>query len=336
MKTTSTVLCDVMADDAPSTATEITSHVLESEDVRVTLLSLGCIVQDWQVAGRSVTLGYDRVESYLDNRNHFGEVVGRVANRIRNGHFSLLGRDYRLPITSPPHHLHGGPLGFGRRLWRADPDGSRGVLFSLHSPDRDQGYPGAVDVEVFIKLTGHRLIWEMTAKPDQPTPINLAQHLYFNLNGSGAARGHVLYLNADSYTPNDETGCPTGQIVPVADTQFDFRTARSLNEADIQGQGFDHNMVLNMGRGRPTAELTGSDLHLRLWTDQPGLQLYDGGNLASTGAALPGQSHQPGTAICLEAQGFPNAPNEPAFPSIICTPDQPYFQRTEIEIAPKP
>ncbi len=325
-----------MPDGMPTTASQIQSHTLTEGDVSVTLLSLGCIVQDWQVAGRSVTLGYENFESYLENRNYFGAVVGRVANRIRNGRFCLSGREYTLPITAAPHHLHGGPVGFGRRLWRADPDGSRGVRFSLHSPDMDQGYPGAVDVEVYIKLTGRRLIWEMVAQPDRPTPINLAQHLYFNLNGTGSARDHVLRLDADSYTPRDKTGCPTGEIAPVKGTQFDFLSPLRLSAADPQGQGFDHNMVVNTGGGRPVAELTGTDMHLRLWSDQPGLQLYDGGGLGIAPGALPGQSHTPGTGICLEAQGFPNAVNEPGFPSVICTPDQPYFQRTEIEIGPLP
>ncbi|SMX32011.1 aldose epimerase family protein [Maliponia aquimaris] len=313
----------------------ITSHVLADGDTAVTVLSLGCAVQDWQVAGRRVVLGYDDPEAYRDNPRSMGIVVGRVANRTAQGRFTLDGTDWQLPVGPGGHHLHGGPNGLGKRNWALTPDGPRGAVLRLSSPHLDQGYPGAVDFEVRLTLDGSALTWEMTARPDRPTPVNLAQHLYFNLAGAGTVRDHVLRLNASRYTPAGPDLVPTGEVLPVTGSRYDFLAARSLAEADPQGAGYDLNFALDGGTG-PAAELVAPDgMTLRLWTDQPGLQLYTSTSLAPFAQPWPGVAHGPWGGICLEAQGFPNALNTPGFPPIVVTPDTPYRQVTTIDIAPR-
>ncbi|MBV2359275.1 galactose mutarotase [Thalassococcus sp. CAU 1522] len=310
----------------------IRRHVLGDGAVCVTVLSMGAAVQDWQVGGRRMVLGYADPEDYRANPMSMGVICGRVANRIGGARFALDGRDWVLPANDGRNHLHGGPRGFGRRNWAMETDGDNAVRMTLHSPDGDMGYPGALDVTVVLRLSGHALTWDMTAIPDRVTPVNLAQHLYFSL---GVATVHDLSLrvDADGFTPTAPDLVPTGQILPVRG-RTDFRQARRLAEADPQRLGHDGNFVLR-GNADPAAEATAPDgVRLRLRTDQPGLQVYMSNSLRSYGTPLPGQRHDRFAALCLEAQGFPDAVNQPGFPSILCSPDQPYRQVTTVEIAP--
>ncbi|WP_435310972.1 aldose epimerase family protein [Primorskyibacter sedentarius] len=314
-------------------ADQIRRHVLEGDDTQVAVLSVGCAVQDWRVAhdgGETpVVLGYADPADYRAGANAMGLVVGRVANRTDRGRFTLGGETWHLPANNPPHHLHGGPGGLGRCNWVMEPDGSRAVRLTYHSPHLDQGYPGAVDFEVTITLEGRRLIYDMRAVPDRETPINLAQHSYYNLMGRGPVNAHELRIAAQEYTPTGPDLLPLGHLAPVEGTEYDFRDARPIGDADLDG-----NLALEGGEA-PAAEVTAPNgLRLRLWTDQPGLQLYNGVSLAPHGTPLAGQDHQRYGGVCLEAQGFPNAVNTPAFPSILYSPDTPYTQRTQIEIAP--
>lgn len=313
----------------------ISSHVLRDGDTTVTVLSMGCAVQDWQVAGRRMVLGYDDPAAYRDNPRSMGIVVGRVANRTAQGRFTLEGTTFQLPVGPGGHHLHGGPNGLGKRNWHLTPEGDRAAVLRLTSPHLDEGYPGAVTFEVRLSLDGSALTWEMTAHPDRPTPVNLAQHLYFNLAGTGTVRDHTLRLAASRYTPTGPDLVPTGEVLPVSGTRYDFLAARSLAQADPQGAGYDLNFALDGGSG-PAAELSAPDgMTLRLWTDQPGLQVYTCGSLAPHARPWPGVPHGNWAGICLEAQGFPNALNTKGFPPIIVTPDAPYRQVTTIDIAPR-
>lgn len=311
----------------------IEHHILRDGDTEITVLSLGCCVQDWRVGGRRVVLGYADPEDYRTNPKSMGMVVGRVANRISGGRFTLDGETWELSRNSGENTIHGGPQGFGKRLWRMEPDGPRAVTFRLTSAHLDQGFPGALEVSLRMTLDGAALTWTMEAVPDRPTPVNLCQHLYFNLAGEGGIRDHRFRIAADRYTPVDAATLPTGEIRPVSGSRFDFRTARPLSEADPDSLGYDTNFALN--GTNPAAEAVSPDgMRLRLWTDRPGLQFYTGAYLTAHGTPWPGVDHVPFGGFCMEAQDFPDAVNQPGFPPTICTPDRPYRQTTTIEIAP--
>lgn len=312
---------------------EIKSHTLRDGDVAVTVLSMGCAVQDWQVGGRRVVLGYADPEDYRQNPASMNVVVGRVANRIAEGRFTLDGETVQLPVDAAGIHLHGGPEGLGWQNWDMTVESPRCVVLRHQSPDGHMGYPGTVDFTVRITLTGHRLRWEMTGTPDRATPIAMAQHLYFNLNGEGLVTDHALQVHASQITLTDDSLVTTGETAPVAGTRFDYRQPRVIAEADPEGEGYDLNFVLDGGDG-PQAVLTAPDgMTLRLWTDQPGLQVYNSLWLEPTLPAL-GTPHRQFAGLCLEAQDVPNAVNLPDFGSVIRTPNAPYRQVTEIEITP--
>ncbi len=307
---------------------QITSHVLRDGDTEVTVLSLGCAVMDWRVRDRHVVLGYSTPEHYRQNPASMGVICGRVANRIAGAQFDLDGVTYSLPANASPHHLHGGPGGIGRRNWQMSRDGERAVEFRLLSEDGDQGYPGRVAFRVVMRLKGGRLTWKMEGVLDRVTPINLAQHLYFNLTGQGTVADHSLRIVADRYTPNGPDLVPLGRIDPVAGTAYDFRTPVRLGD----GEGWDGNLILTKGAD-PAAEVVVPDgMTLRLWTDRPGMQVYTANTLTHVLPEGPGAAHGRFAGLCLEAQDMPNAVNVPAFGSILCSPDAPYRQVTSIEI----
>ncbi len=308
---------------------DIQTAVLETDQARVKVLSLGCVVQSWQAAGREVILGYADPADYIENPVAMGMVIGRVANRISNGRMVVDGAEHALPLNGGAHHIHGGPGGFGWRNWAMEQDGNT-VHLTLHSPDGDQGYPGALDAHVTMTLTDAKLRYEMRATVDRPCPINMAQHIYFNLMGAGDVMDHRLHLNAARHTPNKADLTPMGHVAPVDGTRYDFRTERSLHDADPERQGTDGNVVL-VGGDAPAATLTAPDgTRLRLWTDQPGMQVYTAVSLRPHGTPT-GAPHQPFGALCLEAQGYPDALSH-GFPSTLHGPDKPYVQITEIEI----
>jgi len=321
----------------PVDPADIRSHVLRDGDVAVRVLSLGCVVQSWVVDGTPVVLGYVDLADYIANPYCMGMVAGRVANRVRNARFNLGRVEYTLPANDPPHHLHGGPGGIGWRNWTLEPDGPKAARLTLETPHLDQGWPGAARFKVILRLHNAQLTYDISATTDRPAPINLAQHSYFNLNGTGDILDHELQINAPHYTPNDATGVPTGAIDPVAGTRFDFTRPRRIGDAnpdlgpDLSPDlgGFDGNLALQGGHA---VHLTGAKRSLELWTDQPGLQLYTGGKLGHHGTPAPGPNHAPFAGLCLEAQGFPDAVNQPHFPQILCTPDAPYRHITRIEI----
>ena len=315
---------------------------LESGDAAVSILSLGCAVRDWRIDGArgslSVVLGFPRLEDYVLHARAHGAVVGRVANRTANGRFELDGKTRQLSQNDGVHHLHGGAVGLDRRVWAMEVDtAAETVRLAYSSPDGEEGYPGRVEFAVSYRLDGARLICEMSGRPDRPTPINLAQHNYYNLAGTGTVRDHVLEVDAPEFTPVDAGLIPRGVIRSVEGTALDFTEPRSLEEADPEGAGIDNNLVLRAGRdpGEPAARVhcPRSGVSLRLRTSEPALQIYDGAGASVAVPGHEGQIYGPFAGLCLEAQHFPDSLHNPDWPSIIRTPEQPYLQRLEVEIA---
>ena len=303
---------------------EITEHILEDARQRLRVLSYGAITADWRVAqgGRAVpvVLGHADARRYLDDSTYMGAIVGRVAGRIGDARFSLGGREYHLSRNDGRHHLHGGTRGLARRNWRLEPDGARALRLTCRLDDGEDGYPGAVDVRVDMRLERGRLTLDMRAQVDRPTPLSLAQHNYYNLAAAGTVWGHRLRVEAARYTETDDELIATGAVRPLP-APLDFRCGKGLEAA--QHGAMDLNMVLEEGRDPnwPVAVLSHAGFTLRMWTDQPGLQVYTGGNLPT-----------PGAGICLEPQCWPGAVNHAGFPSPIVTPEQPYAQRLVLEI----
>ncbi len=290
------------------------------------MLSYGAITADWRVlhGGQMVpvVLGHADAQAYLADDSHMGAIVGRVAGRIGGARFRLGGRDYQLSRNEGPNHLHGGSGGLGRRNWQLEPDGTRAVRLSCRLGDGEDGYPGNAEFALEIRLEKGRLIHDMAARVDRPTPISLAQHNYYNLAGSGTIWGHRLRVAARRFTETDDDLIATGAVLPLP-ADMDFRCGKHLDAG--RHAGLDVNMVLDaaLGRNWPVAVLSHAGLALRLWSDQPGLQVYTGGDLP-----------RPGAGICLEPQCWPGALSHAHFPSPIVTPDQPYRQRLVVEIAP--
>ena len=292
-----------------------------------------------------VVLGFDEASAYQQAHPYLGAVVGRHANRIRLARFPLDGRVVRLAPNDGEHHLHGGPEGFDRRMWQAavlDDGDAPAVEFALRSEAGDQGYPGALEARVVYRLEGAALHLDYLAASDAPTPVNLTQHAYFDLSGRGDIRGQHLRLQASRYLPVDEGLVPTGAIEDVAGTPFDFRKdpgigeqLHALAQADPSLDGFDHCFVLDGPSGslRPAARLrdpaSGRCLHLH--TDQPGLQLYTGNFLDGSLQGRQAARYARHAGLCLEAQRFPDGPNQPRFPDPILRPGQVYRQSTVFE-----
>lgn len=309
---------------------------LESADAAVSILSLGCIVRDWRIDGPAgslaVVLGFRSVEDYLHHARSHGALVGRVANRIAGARFELDGRSWDLVPNEGRNQLHGGPGGLGTRIWEMEGDSASGtVRLAYTSAEGEEGYPGTVDFAVTFRLDGATLVCEMVGVPDRPTPINLANHSYYNL-GDDTVRDHVLWLAAPDYTPVDAELIPTGEIRSVEGTALDFREPREIGDADI-----DHNLVLDPGRdvAKPSATLfcPRTEVTLALTTAEPALQVFDAARMEIAVPGLDGRRYGRFAGLCLEAQHFPDSVHHPEWPSIIRTPEAPYVQRLAVEIA---
>lgn len=298
---------------------------LTSGDLDITLLSYGAITQSWLIGGRNVILGYDDPAAYGSDRYYHGAICGRLANRIRGGRFRLGDSDVQLPVNDGPNTLHGGPDGLSARFWEMEADtAANAVRLAYSSPDGEGGFPGRADFEVVVTLADSTLTYDMRAEVDRPTPINLAQHNYYNLAGGGEIWDHVLRVPAQDYLVAGDDLLQTGRIAPVDGTRFDFREARTIAAADPARAGIDGCLVLE--DGAPGAVLSVPDgPALSFFTDQPGMQVYNANTL--------GAPFAPFTAVCLEPEGFPDAVNHPNFPSQIVTPDRPYRQKLTIEVS---
>lgn len=285
-----------------------------------------------------VVLGFDSLADYEARNPFFGCITGRYANRIAKGKFTLDGREYTLATNNGPNHLHGGTVGFDKKVWRASTvkkSNGVGVEMFYTSPDGEEGYPGTLNCRVAYLLTDdNALEIEYTATTDKPTVVNLTNHSYFNLagEGSGSILDHKLTINADSYTPTDDTLIPTGTKASVSSTPLDFTRPRRIGdriEADFtplkQGKGYDHNYVLNGGSGLKTAARATdpkSGRVLEVLTTEPGVQLYTGNHLNVTGKG--GHHYASRHGFCLETQHFPDSPNKPEFPSVVLRPGDSY------------
>jgi aldose 1-epimerase len=337
---------------------QVRAFALENPDgSTVRIMELGATILELQVPDSNgkledVVLGFDNLEPYLDVGPYFGAVVGRYGNRIAKGRFSIDGETYQLVTNDGENSLHGGAVGFDKRLWTGEPVTTaegQGVRFSLTSADGDQGYPGELLATVTYTWTeNHRLIVDYEATTDAPTVVNLTQHSYFNLDGhdSGSILEHTLELNADAYTPVDDTLIPTGEIRDVSGTPFDFRDPKKIGRDIDIGEdqlriagGYDHNFVLRSGfepgQLQRVATLTSdsSGRQLLVYTDQPGVQFYSGNFLDGTlqGKAQANYGHRSG--LCLETQHFPDSPNQPSFPTTRLDPGETYRTRTVFEFS---
>lgn len=320
----------------------------------VTILTYGAIIQSLTVPDKNgdpanVVLGFDNADDYATKSPYFGAIVGRYANRIAKGTFTLDGQTYTLPINNDPNSLHGGDTGFDKQIYAARPftdaDGPA-LELSRTSPDGEEGYPGALTYAVTYTLTQDNVLRiAYTATTDKATVVNLSNHSYFNLagEGSGSIVDHVLQLNASHYTPVDETLIPTGAIAPVAGTPFDFTTAKAIGRdlrdgSDPQiviGRGYDHNFVINRTAGDTALALVArveeptSGRVLEVHSTEPGVQFYSGNFLDGTFAGTSGKVYRQTDAFALETQHFPDSPNQPDFPSTMLKPGETFASTTE-------
>lgn len=296
--------------------------VLETGEMRVALLSYGAITQGWWRGETSLILGYDDPEAYRSDPNFMGAIVGRLANRVSGAAFDLDGTRYDLIANEGANQLHGGPGGFWSRDWQLEQTSTTEARLTYHSPDGEDGYPGAVEVTVNVTLGCDSLTYRMEARPDRPTALSLAQHNYYALGrppGSLAAQ-----IAAPRVLELGEGQIPTGSIVPV-DGKLDLREMQALGTV---APDLDHFYVFDPARdpGAPSVVLRApSGLTLTVYSDQPGAQIYTGQGLAPP--------FRPRAGVCIEPSGFPNAVNTPAFPSVIATPDAPYLQMLRLVIS---
>ncbi|MFD6415191.1 aldose epimerase family protein [Streptomyces sp. NPDC060194] len=300
--------------------------------------------------GRSIVLSLPDLDSYLKESPYFGALVGRYANRIADGRFVLDGTEHQVPPNDRGNALHGGPDGFDRRLWRAEPAAGReaaALRLELTSPDGDMGFPGAVKVsaEYALRPDG-TLTLTYRATTDRATVVSLTNHAYFNLAGpGGTVLDHRLTVHADAYLPVDDRSIPTGERRPVAGTPFDLTAATRIGDRvgspDPQlraAGGYDHCWILRDGSDhdltlRQAALLTGPDgTSLEVRTTEPGLQVYTGNFLDGTARGTEGVAYPRHGAVCLETQRFPDSPNRPEFPSAVLRPGETLYSRTEYRL----
>jgi aldose 1-epimerase len=305
-----------------------------------TIVSLS--VPDADGALGDVVLGYEDLDGYLADPFYIGVIVGRYANRIARATFVLDGQTYSLAANDGPHHLHGGPRGFHRALWDAAPfsdDRGSGVRLSYVSADGEEGYPGRLATTVTYTWTDRsELIIDSAATTDRPTLVNLSQHSYFNLAGTGDVLDHVLTLHADRFTPIDAACIPTGELARVDGTPLDFRSPTAIgpriDDAHAQlanGHGYDHNFVVR--RDGPGLAHTAHVLEpasgrtLDVFTTEPGVQFYSGNHLSAV-HGKDTQTYGRRHGVCLETQHFPDSPHHPAFPTAVLRPGEEYRSTT--------
>ena len=321
-----------------------------SKGMEVRAMTYGGIIVSIRVPDKNgkigdVVLGHDNVDGYLVNPPYFGAIVGRYANRIAGGTFTLDGVKYTLPKNDGPNTLHGGLVGFNKVVWEAKEFKNSkgvGVAFSYLSKDGEEGFPGNLKVKVTYTLTDeNQLMVDYEASTDKATPINLSQHTYFNLagEGSGDILGHHLMLNADRFTPVDKTLIPTGELAPVQGTPMDFTKPTAIGarindnyEQLVVGKGYDHNWVINRtGDGLVLAarvhEPTTGRI-LEVFTTQPGVQFYSGNFLDGSIVGKQGHPYKLRNGLCLETQHYPDSPNHPDFPSTILRPGTTFHSQT--------
>ncbi|HAM73485.1 MAG TPA: galactose-1-epimerase [Verrucomicrobiales bacterium] len=316
--------------------------------LKARISTYGAILTELHVPDRNgqladVVLGFKSLDPYLKGHPFFGATTGRYANRIAKAQFTLNGKTYKLAANNGPNCLHGGIKGIDKKVWKASevsgPSGAA-VQFTYVSPDGEEGFPGTLSIKVTYTLThADELRIDYEATTDQETVINLTNHSYFNLGGegNGDVLGHVLKLNADRYTPVDDTSIPLGEIVPTANTVMDFSRPITIGArwAQLKGTpgGYDHNYVINqhhpgeMALAADVAE-TATGRRMQIYTTEPGVQLYTGNFLDGTLTGKSGKAYLKNFGFCLETQHFPDSPNKPQFPTTVLKPGQVYRSTT--------
>jgi aldose 1-epimerase len=317
--------------------------------VSANIIAYGASIQSLVMPDRAgkkadIALGHDSMEGYLKFPNFIGATVGRFANRINAGRFTLGGREYQTPLNDGPNALHGGTVGFDKVLWQVvsvknGPTAS--VTLRYVSPDGDQGYPGTLTVDATYALDeANNLTIEYTATTDKTTIVNISNHAYWNLSGEGSsngAMGHIVTIPSDSITPVNETLIPTGEFRPVTGTVFDFRKPRAIGDRVrdardkqiVYGRGYDHNWVIgrkvtNTQHLMARVQDPASGRSYELWSNQPGLQFYSGNFLNGTFSGKANKIYREGDAIVMEPQIFPDAINQRGFPEARLEPGQTY------------
>jgi aldose 1-epimerase len=315
---------------------EILEVVISSGDLTVTVITLGAIIRDVRLAGvdHPLVLGFDRLEDYVNHSPYFGAVAGRSANRIGGGRFQIDGRQFQVSQNENGRtHLHGGFNGFSTRNWRLVSRNASSVTLAITSLAGEEGYPGKVEATVRYAVEAPGTIrMDAAATTDAPTLVNLAQHSYFNLDDSSDILDHHVQIFADSYTPTDNDSVPTGEIVTVAGSDFDFRASKPIRQLRNGVRVvFDKNWVVTRQRSaaaRPHARLTSpkNGVSLDIASTEPGVQFYDGVFMNVPVPGLGGRRYKVNGGCCFEPQVFPDAPNHPGFPSSILRPGETYRQ----------
>jgi len=341
------------------TLTNANGMVAKMTEYGATLTELW--VPDRSAKLADVVLGYERLDDYVAAPFYLGATLGRVANRIANGAFTLDGRAYSLATNRAPNHLHGGVRGFDKRIWTSHPgssgaglgekaiprsaiatlrlpqDDSRGVTFTYTSPDGEEGYPGTLNVSIAYRLTdANELRIDYTATTDKATPINLSNHSFFNLAGAGTILDHVLTINAKRYTPTNASLVPTGEIAPVAGTPLDFtrprRIGERIDEVRAVANGYDNNFVLERSGDALALAARLEEPRfgrvLEIWTTEPGMQFFTGNRFDGSFVGVGGRTHERHAGLALETQHFPDAINHREFPSVVLRPGETFRSTT--------
>lgn len=333
---------------------EVSLYILKNDNLEVTLSDYGATIIRIRLAlkngeVRDLVRGYDTLESYMNADGYLGAVVGRVGNRICKGKFTLDGKDYTLYCNNGVNHLHGGKIGFDKKIYDVvidefNADGEEdGIMFNAVSPDGEEGYPGTLTYSVSYRLVGNSLELYYCAATDKATPVNLTNHVYFNLAGEGTILDHVAKLDADRYIPTDETLIPTGEIASVEGTPFDFRTEKKLGDAVLSdhkdivlGGGLDHCVVFtDRGEGmHERISVTSPDglVTLKTYTNLPAVQLYSGNFLGNPDFPFRGGEAQfKRAAFCLETEAMPDSVNHGNFTNTVLRPGETYMTGTVYE-----
>lgn len=316
-------------------------NTLKLTNFGATIVWIGVPDHDGKI--ENVTFGYESLDGYINGDPYFGSIVGRYANRIARASFTLDNVEYKLSINNEPNTLHGGPGGWHSSVWDwsiEDEDSELPkVVFTLMSPDMEEGYPGNMDIEVIYRWTEkNEIVISYTCSTDKLTVLNVTNHAYFNLNGAGKGDilDHELTINASAFTPVDETLIPTGEIIPVTGTPFDFKTPHRVGERInddyeqlLLGLGYDHNYVLdNSEKVDAVVYSPESGRFMEMETDQPGVQFYCGNFLDGSQIGHEGAVYNYRGGLCLETQHFPDSPNQPQFPSTVLKPGETFKSYT--------
>ena len=325
---------------------------LKNDNIELQITNYGARIVSYLVRNKEgkttdIVVGFDNLDDYIKaDERYYGAIVGRYANRIAKGRFILEGKEYKLATNNGPNHLHGGNKGFQDVVWEVVEARENTLMLKYFSKDGEEGYPGNLEATITYKLNGNDLEMDFQANTDKATVFNITNHAFFNLNGqgSGTVYDHQLYINADHYTPVDETAIPTGEIASVEETPFDFRKTNTIgsrfkqkNQQLTIGNGYDHNYVLNRSvkdalqlAARATGDQTG--IVLEVLTTEPGMQFYSGNFMKSKHVIKYGFRDDPYTAFCLETQHFPDSPNHSHFPTTVLKPGEHFRSKTIFRI----